>query len=97
MANDVVPLALVAIIAAVIPALFKLLSDNTKASIEQTKALQAIADATKNGNREAKIRNGHLGEQNVQITEMIANLAVNVQNIEEQHVKHQTIDKQDKG
>ena len=96
MEDTAVSLALVGILATVVTALFKLLNDNTKAGQANTEALKTIAVETKKGNQEAKIRNGHLGQQNVQITEMIAALAVKMQNVEEQHVTHQTVEKQEK-
>ena len=64
-------LALIAIVATVITALFKLLADNTKAQSKMVEATQQVATETAKGNREAKQRNGHLGQQNVQITELI--------------------------
>lgn len=59
-------LALVAIVGTVITALFKLLNDNTK-------ALTALVEESRKGNVEAAKRNGHLGDQNIKITELIVN------------------------
>jgi hypothetical protein len=56
--------AFVTIVGTVITTLFKLLSENTKVT-------SALVEETKTGNAEAKQRNGHLGEQNIQITELI--------------------------
>lgn len=68
-------LALIGIVGTVVAGLFKLVTDtikaNTKAIEKMADSSQKIADATEKGNREAKERNGHLGEQNVQITELI--------------------------
>lgn len=64
-------LALVAIVGSVVAGLFKLLTDNTKAQSENTKAMKALVAETRKGNVEAAQRNGHLGEQNENITSMI--------------------------
>lgn len=81
-------LALVAIVGSVITALFKLLNDNTK-------ALNALVTETKQGNIEAKERNGHLGEQNVQITELIAahteKTIEAIDNLKTQHIDTQLV------
>lgn len=48
------------------------------------------------GFEEAKTRNGHLGQQNIQIAELVKSskkdMLEAVQNIKEQHVEHQTVD-----
>lgn len=62
--NTPITLALIAIVGTVITALFKLLNDNTT-------ALTNLATTTETGNREARERNGHLGEQNIQIATLI--------------------------
>lgn len=101
--GDPTVLALIAIVGTVITALFKLLGDNTKAQANLGVAIKSLTDETAKGNREAKQRNGHLGEQNIQITEMIASMGQNIndkadrnfkafQNIQTQHVVKQTID-----
>ena len=70
--NDAsVILALVAIIGSTVTALLALLRANTRALNSLVDANQKIATATETGNREAKERNGHLGEQNVQITKIV--------------------------
>jgi len=66
-------LALIAIIAAIIPALFKLLNDSTKALNAVASASEKVAEATRRSAQEAKQRNGHLGDQNIQITQLITN------------------------
>lgn len=71
---------------------------------ELSMAIERMAKATEQSAREAKERNGHLGEQNVQITELIAkhaevmsreldniNKKIAVQNVSEQVVEHQHI------
>jgi len=79
--NDAVTLALIAIIAAVIPALFKLLNDNTKAVNKMAESNGLIANATIKGNNEAKQRNGHLGEQNIQLANMLAAQTIQLSSI----------------
>lgn len=82
MDNSTVPLAAIGlvatILAVVVTPLFTLLKNATKAQEANTHALEKmalstdkVAAATVIGNDEAKQRNGHLGEQNVQITELI--------------------------
>lgn len=68
-------LALVAIVGSVITALFKLLADNTKAQAKSAEAMSALVQETRKGNVEAAQRNGHLGEQNENITRLIVSHA----------------------
>lgn len=81
-------------------ATLKILADSNNKVGE---AMREVATATKQAASEAKQRNGHLGEQNIQITEMIASMGQNIndkadrnfkafQNIQTQHVVRQTID-----
>jgi hypothetical protein len=57
-----------------------------------------IAKEMKQGNKEAKIRNGHLGEQNIQIAELVKSTKEDmlkaVQNVKVQHVERQTVDEE---
>lgn len=48
------------------------LDRNTKSNESTAKAMQELVEETRKGNKEAEKRNGHLGEQNIQITELIA-------------------------
>lgn len=66
-----VTLALIAIVGTVITALFKLLNDNTKALTKVAHSSQLVAQATNKSAKEAKDRNGHLGEQNLQIAKLV--------------------------
>lgn len=108
MTESTIILSLIGIVGTVVTALFKLLNANTRAQTESTKAMQALVAETRKGNREAAQRNGHLGEQNIKITELIIehekdvdkkfNHAVStvieaVQNVKKQHVVEQTVDK----
>lgn len=63
---------------------------------------EKVARATEKAAVEAKERNGHLGEQNIQITEMIGTMTTQIQkaadrnfdaitNIKEQHVDRQIV------
>jgi hypothetical protein len=70
--DSTVSLAVIALIGTIFTALFKLLNDNTRALNKMTASSEKIAAETAKGNREAKQRNGHLGEQNIQITKLIA-------------------------
>lgn len=57
---------------------------------------RTIADEMRDGNKKAEIRNGHLGEQNVQITKLVLNAkdeTINaIQEIKEQHVINQVVE-----
>lgn len=78
-----IALALIALIGTLAGGFFKLFQDQnkthskiadglktlTESGNKQAAATKEVAEATKRGNREAAERNGHLGEQNVQITE----------------------------
>jgi hypothetical protein len=75
MENNSTTLALIAILGTVITALFKLLSDNNK-------ALNNLAEVNRTGNEEAKARNGHLGEQNIHIVELITQQNRDIANIQ---------------
>jgi hypothetical protein len=71
MADSSITLALIAIVGTVITGLFKLLNDNTKALGKLVKSSEKVAEATQKSAKEAKQRNGHLGEQNVKIAELV--------------------------
>ena len=64
----------------------------------QAKATEELVKETRKGNVEAKQRNGHLGEQSIQIAEMVKSSTTSVlkavQNIGIQHVGKQTVDEQ---
>ena len=74
---------------------------------DMAKSNREIAHETKKGNAEAKERNGHLGEQNIQIAELVTkqnkdiasmnkivtkNLGRRTQLVEQQVVEHQHIE-----
>lgn len=76
----------------------------TEAQRDSTRATEKLVAETRKGNIEAAERNGHLGEQNIQITEMIANHTEKMteqfarvnnnlknQTVKEQLVEHQTV------
>lgn len=60
---------------------------------------RTIADEMRDGNTKAEIRNGHLGEQNVQITKLVLDAkdeTINaIQEITEQHVIHQVVENEE--
>lgn len=70
--NDPIILALIGIVATVITGLFKLLNDNTKALTKVAKSSEKVAMETAKGSREAKQRNGHLGDQNLKLAELVS-------------------------
>lgn len=86
--TDPAVLALIAIVATVITALFKLLSDNTKALGNMVASSEKIAHATDKGAREAKQRNGHLGEQNIKLAELVSRQSIDVSAMKEISIKN---------
>ena len=80
--DSAIVLALIGIIGAVVTALFKLLNDNTAALERLAASSDKIAEATATGNLEAKQRNGHLGEQNIQIAQLVASQSTDVSDIQ---------------
>ena len=79
--TEAIVLALIAIVGSVITALFKLLSDNTKATSALAESNRELVAETRKGNKEAAERNGHLGEQNENITRLIISHAEDSQKI----------------
>jgi len=77
MADNTTTLAFIGVIGTVITALFKLLNDNTKALNRLVTSSEKVALATQKAAKEAKERNGHLGEQSIKLAE-----ALNTQNAE---------------
>lgn len=64
--------------------------------MELTKAFNRVADATENAAKEAKQRNGHLAEMELQSQQMFQTLADRnyqaITNITEQHVVNQVVE-----
>lgn len=119
--SDQVTIALIGMIGAIIAGFFKMIDSQnknqrelskavetlSKSSDKQTAALKEVAKETRQGNLEAKERNGHLGEQNIQITELITKhtavmtdqfskvqSSLDKQVVKEQKVEHQTVVKE---
>ncbi len=59
----------------------------TKAISKMADSSQEVAEATKKGAKEAKQRNGHLGEQNIKIVELITGQNQDVIDIKESNSK----------
>lgn len=100
MTENSIALALIAIVGGVITSLFKLLNNNTKALNKNVQAHLTVAKEIKKGNREAKERNGHLGEMATKQAEFTkestnqilkAVQSIPKQNVQEQNVEHQTV------
>lgn len=74
------------------------LDKNTKSNQLTADAMKSLVSETRKGNREAEKRNGHLGEQNVQIAELIAEhtktITKELKKLEKQTVKQQTVEHQ---
>lgn len=101
-----IALALIALIGTLAAGFFKLLGDTNKALTKladsgenQAKQMGKVAQATKQGADEAKQRNGHLGEQNLQIIKLVKSqgelIVDSIENVAEQHVKKQVVDNQE--
>ena len=94
--SEPVTLALIGMMGAIITGFFKMIDTQNKNQKELTKAVDAlsrnsekqaqasleIAKETKQGNIEAKERNGHLGQQNIEIAKL-----VNLQNKDVAQIK----------
>ena len=77
--SDPVLLALIGMLGAIVAGFFKMIDSQDKTHLELTKSIDkmsqsslAVAKATEKGAEEAKQRNGHLGEQNIQIAELVS-------------------------
>jgi len=80
----------------------------SKAIADMAESNREIADATNKGNEEAKIRNGHLGEQNIKIAKLVTSQNTDVKGIrntnnkivellklnKDQHIETQIVDVQ---
>ena len=105
---DVTPivLALIGLVGAICTGFFKLFADQnkvhgkianglenlTKSGDKQASAMREIATETKQGNKEAKERNGHLAELQIQQADKIIR---HVDNVKNQHVTKQVVDSQE--
>ena len=85
--GDAVNLALVGLIGAVITALFKLLDANTKAIGKLVHSSDKVAKATTKSAKEAKQRNGHLGDQSLHIAKLIAVQNKDIKELKESNAK----------
>lgn len=74
------------------------LDRNTKSNEKTADAMASLVRETRKGNKEAAERNGHLGEQNIQIAELITKHTTTMQSelkkLENQTVKEQTVENQ---
>jgi len=80
----------------------------SKAIADMAESNREIAEATNKGNEEAKIRNGHLGEQNIKIARLVTSQNTDVKGIrntnkkivellklnKDQHIETQIVDVQ---
>jgi hypothetical protein len=73
------------ILGAVVTPLFSLLKANTKALAKVADSSEKVAKATVRSAKEAKERNGHLGDQNIRLAELVI-----AQNQDVSEVKHNT-------
>lgn len=101
--DSAVLVAAIGVFSLTIAGLFKLIGDQNKSHEKMADAFEKMAEsnkdiaiATNRGADEAKERNGHLGEQNLQIVELIKDtredLKEHIDNIKEQHVGKQIVD-----
>lgn len=103
MDNSAVALAAIGlvgtILALVVKPLFGLLREQTRATNALSASMKKVADSnkeiakeTKQGNKEAKARNGHLAELTIESNKQMMEA---LQNISKQHVDHQVVVKQE--
>lgn len=101
--ESTVIVAAIGVFSLTIAGLFKLIGDQNKSHEKMADAFEKVAEtnkdiatATNRGADEAKERNGHLGEQNLQIVELIKDtredLKQHIDNIQEQHVGKQVVE-----
>lgn len=78
-----------------------LMNKQTKVHGEIANGLDRLAAAHEKGNKESAERNGHLGEQNIEIAKLVkksnedtlrAIKAITKQTVQEQRVEHQTVE-----
>jgi len=101
-------LAVIAVFSTMVVGLFKIIDKLTENLKDNTDSNRLIADATTKGNEEARIRNGHLGEQNIKIAKLVTRQNADVKGIrntndkivdllkksKDQHVETQIVDTQ---
>lgn len=99
-------LALIGLVGAICTGFFKLFADQnkvhekivnglgklTESGDKQASAMREIATETKKGNREAKERNGHLAELQIQQADKVIE---HIDNVKMQHVGKQVVDEQE--
>ncbi len=89
MSDSTVPLAAIGlvgtILALVVTPLFKLLNANTRALEKVAHSSKEVAKATQKSAKEAKERNGHLGDQNLKLAALVT-----AQNDDVREVKENT-------
>lgn len=88
-------LSLITLVGAICTGFFKLFGDQNKTHDKIGTALDRLAEAHEKGNKESAERNGHLGEQNIQLAELqkesSKQLLEAIANIAEQKVAEQTV------
>jgi hypothetical protein len=103
--DNVVALAALSLAGALATGFFALVNKQNiaKALDKVAGSNELIARETHQGNVEAKERNGHLGDQNIQITKMIGDMTEQIKvvadrnysairNVQEQHVANQIVE-----
>jgi len=86
--DSAVVLSAFGIFSAMVLGLFKIIATQTQAVVllaknieENTATSRDIVEETRTGNREAAERNGHLGQQNIQIAELVTKQNKDVKSI----------------
>jgi len=113
--DSAIVLSAFGIFSATVLGLFKIIATQTQAVVllaknieENTAISRDIVEETRNGNREAALRNGHLGEQNIKIAKLVTRQNADVKGIrntndkivdllkksKDQHVETQIVDVQ---
>lgn len=108
--SDPVLLGTIGVVTALMAGFFKVISSQTKANEKLSKTMDKMADSSckvaqelRKGNKEAKERNGHLGEQTEKIAELVIQSKDDIKklanrnyeatkNIKHQKVEHQVVE-----
>lgn len=99
--SDSAIIAIITAVTGVIAGFFKLIDNQNKVHQKLSKSIDSMAEASKSvahatnkSAKEAEIRNGHLAEISVQQADRIIS---HLDNIKEQHVDKQVVDRQEVG
>lgn len=99
MEGSEVALASIALVGTLSAGFFALVNKQNEIHSRIGAALDRLAEAHETGNRESAERNGHLGEQNIEIAKISKEISkkldsISTQEVHDQHVHKQVIEKE---